>query len=225
LLRLTIVYDNEAKTGFTGSWGFAALLETEEDTLLFDTGWDGGLLLENLKKLEIDPTSIRKLVLSHQHWDHIGGVPEVLRASPGITAYVPASFSKNIRAEIAKRARLVEIRGSREIIPGVRSTGELGNKIKEQSLLLDSGKGLYVLTGCAHPGLSAIMDSALSFGKVKGIIGGLHDSKEFERLEGLELVAAGHCTTHKEEIKKLFQTEYLEIRAGMSLELESTTPP
>ena len=101
-----------------------------------------------------------------------------------------------------------------------RSTGELGDKIKEQSLILDTGKGLYVLTGCAHPGLSAIMDSALSFGKVKGIIGGLHDSKEFERLEGLELVAAGHCTTHKEEIKKLFQAEYVEIGAGLSLELE-----
>lgn len=220
MLRLTIVYDNEAKTGFTGSWGFAALLETEEETLLFDTGWDGGLLLENLKKLEIDPTSIRKLVLSHQHWDHIGGVPEVLRASPGLTVYAPTSFSKNIKAEIAKRASLIEISESQEIIPGVRSTGELGDKIKEQSLILDSGKGLYVLTGCAHPGLSAIMDSALSFGKVKGIIGGLHDSKEFERLEGLELVAAGHCTTHKEEIKKLFQAEYVEIGAGLRLELE-----
>ena len=130
MLRLTIVYDNEAKPGFTGSWGFAALLETEEETILFDTGWDGGLLLENLEKLEVDPASIRKLVLSHQHWDHVGGVPEILRASPKLTVYVPASFSKNMKAEITKRARLVEISESQEIIPGVRSTGELEIKSK-----------------------------------------------------------------------------------------------
>lgn len=220
MLKLTILYDNEAKPGLRGSWGFAALLETEKESLLFDTGWDGCLLLENMKKLGVSPTSFRKLVLSHQHWDHIGGLPTILQANPDLTVYAPESFSRNIKAEIRKRAKLVEIKEPCEILPGVYSTGELGNKIKEQSLVLDSGKGLYVLTGCAHPGLSAILDAAERFGKVKGLIGGLHDSTEFERLEGLKLVAAGHCTTHKVEIRERFQDSFLEIGAGLQIKLD-----
>jgi 7,8-dihydropterin-6-yl-methyl-4-(beta-D-ribofuranosyl)aminobenzene 5'-phosphate synthase len=76
-----------------------------------------------------------------------------------------------------------------------------------------------VLTGCAHPGIDAIMDAALCHGKIKGIIGGLHDSDRFERLEEMELIAAGHCTAHREKIKELFPAEYMETRAGLILEL------
>ncbi|MDD4332254.1 MAG: MBL fold metallo-hydrolase [Methanosarcinaceae archaeon] len=220
MLKLTILYDNEAEPGFKGSWGFSALLETEKDSLLFDTGWDGGLLLEHMEKLGISPLSFKKLVLSHQHWDHVGGLPDLLRANPNLTVYLPESFSKNMKVEIQKRAKLVEISRPCKILPGIYSSGELGTKIKEQSLFLNSGKGIYVLTGCAHPGLSAILDAAKNFGKVRGLIGGLHSSTEFEKLKGLKLVAAGHCSTHKAEIQKRFPSSFLNIGAGLQIELE-----
>ena len=102
--------------------------------------------------------------------------------------YVPSSFSENLKKEIRKRAELVEIKEIAEISDGIWSTGELGDKIKEQSLVLSTENGAYVLTGCAHPGIEAIMDAALSCGKIKGILGGLHDSERFERLEEMELV-------------------------------------
>jgi 7,8-dihydropterin-6-yl-methyl-4-(beta-D-ribofuranosyl)aminobenzene 5'-phosphate synthase len=217
--RLTVLYDNEACPGFTGSWGFAALLETGRETLLFDTGWDGTLLLKNMEKIGIDPACIDKLVLSHQHWDHIGGLPEILCANPGITVYVPSSFSENLKREIKKRADLVEIKETVEISDGIWSTGELGDKIKEQSLVLGTKSGSYVLTGCAHPGIDAIMDAALFYGDIKGILGGLHDSERFDRLKEMELIAAGHCTVHKEKIKSAFPSKYTETRAGMRFEL------
>lgn len=219
MLRLTVLYDNEACPGLTGSWGFSALIETGTETLLFDTGWDGTLLLKNMEKIGIDPACVNKLVLSHQHWDHIGGLPEILNANSGITVYVPASFSENLKREIRKRAELIEVKESIEISDGIWSTGELGEKIKEQSLVLCTEKGSYVLTGCAHPGIAAILDAALCHGEVKGIIGGLHDDDKFERLEGMELIAAGHCTTHKEKIKELFRTKFMETQAGLKLEL------
>lgn len=219
MLRLTVLYDNEAFPGFTGSWGFSALIETGTETLLFDTGWDGTLLLKNMEKIGVDSACVSKLVLSHQHWDHIGGLPEILCANSGIKVYVPASFSENLKREIRKRAELIEVKEAVEISDGIWSTGELGEKIKEQSLVLSTEKGSYVLTGCAHPGVDAILDAALCRGKIKGIIGGLHDSDRFERLEGMELIAAGHCTAHKKKIKEIFSSKYIETRSGLRLEL------
>ena len=70
------------------------------------------------RKLGIDPASISKLILSHQHWDHIGGLPEILHANPGLTVYVPASFSENLKREIKKRADLVEIKEACRNISG-----------------------------------------------------------------------------------------------------------
>ncbi|AKB34317.1 7,8 dihydropteroate synthase (methanopterin) [Methanosarcina siciliae HI350] len=219
MLRLTVLYDNEACPGFTGSWGFSALLETDRETLLFDTGWDGTLLLKHMEKIGIDPACISKLVLSHQHWDHIGGLPELLCANSRLTVYVPSSFSENLKKEIRKRADLVEIKETTEISEGIWSTGELGDKIKEQSLVLSTESGSYVLTGCAHPGIEAILDAALSCGKIKGILGGLHDSENFERLKEMELIASGHCTVHKEKIRNAFPSKYTDTRAGMLFEL------
>lgn len=220
MFRLTVIYDNKAGQDFTGSWGFAALIEKGCETLLFDTGWDGPLLLRHMKRLNIDPASIRKLVISHQHWDHVGGLPEILRANPGLEVYVPASFSENLKKEIKKRATLIEIKEPVEISQGIMSTGELGDKVKEQALVLDTGDGCYVLTGCAHPGLDAILDTASHYGKVKGILGGLHDNEEFERLREMELVAAGHCTAHRERIKKIFPETFVEIEVGLRLDLK-----
>jgi len=219
MFRLTVIYDNKANQDFTESWGFAALIETSFETLLFDTGWDGLLLLKHMKKLNIDPASIKKLIISHQHWDHIGGLPEILQANPGIKVYIPASFSENLKKEIEKRATLIEIKEPVEISQGIRSTGELGDKVKEQSLVLDTGNGCYVLTGCAHPGIAAILDTASHYGKVKGILGGLHDNEEFERLRGMELIAAGHCTVHRKKIKEIFPETFVEIEVGLRLDL------
>jgi len=220
MFRLTVIYDNKAGQGFTESWGFAALIETNREILLFDTGWDGPLLLRHMKRLNIDPAGIEKIILSHQHWDHIGGLPEVLQANPGLEVYVPASFSENLKREIKNRATLIEIKEPVEISRGIRSTGELGDKVKEQALILDTGNGSYVLTGCAHPGLAAILDTAKRYGKVKGIIGGLHANEEFERLRGMELIAAGHCTAHREKIKEIFPAEFVEIEVGLRMDLE-----
>lgn len=46
--------------------------------LLFDTGPSPVAFLNNIKKLEVDLTSIDAIVLSHGHWDHVGGLKEVI---------------------------------------------------------------------------------------------------------------------------------------------------
>jgi 7,8-dihydropterin-6-yl-methyl-4-(beta-D-ribofuranosyl)aminobenzene 5'-phosphate synthase len=220
VFRLTVIYDNVANQDFAGSWGFAVIVEADRELLLFDTGWDVTLLLKHMERLNINPKYIKRVVLSHQHWDHIGGLPEIIQVNPRLKVYVPASFSKNLKTEIENRATLIGVKESVEISKGVRSTGELGDKIKEQALILDTGNGCYVLTGCAHPGLAIIMENALVYGNIKGIVGGLHDSREFEILTGLKIIAVGHCTTHKEKLKEIFPSEFIEIKVGLCLDLK-----
>ena len=49
-------------------------------TLLFDTGPDDGLVIDNAKRLGIDLTEIDAIMLSHGHFDHFGGTLSMLDA-------------------------------------------------------------------------------------------------------------------------------------------------
>jgi 7,8-dihydropterin-6-yl-methyl-4-(beta-D-ribofuranosyl)aminobenzene 5'-phosphate synthase len=62
--------------------GFAALIDLKSvnQRILWDTGIDPNTMLENMKRMEIDPTSIEKIVLSHGHGDHTAGVTSILKA-------------------------------------------------------------------------------------------------------------------------------------------------
>jgi len=73
--QITIVYDNEANASLKSGWGFSCLIETEEK-ILFDTGDSGEKLIYNLRQLNIQPESIDAVVISHNHWDHTGGLEE-----------------------------------------------------------------------------------------------------------------------------------------------------
>ena len=78
-LRLTTLSDNTAKMfpGLLAEWGWSILIETDEVNILFDTG--GGISVShNANTLDVDFSKIDKIVLSHAHYDHTGGLREVL---------------------------------------------------------------------------------------------------------------------------------------------------
>jgi len=124
-----------------------------EKTILFDTGGEGKILLANMRKLGIDPRGIHIVVLSHSHGDHTGGLHALLRQNRNVIVYALASFPAGIKRIIEQSgARLIEVKGPCEICRGIRSTGEIGGAIKEQSLAIDTKEGITVITGCAHVG-------------------------------------------------------------------------
>jgi 7,8-dihydropterin-6-yl-methyl-4-(beta-D-ribofuranosyl)aminobenzene 5'-phosphate synthase len=216
-MRLRIVYDNEAKEGLESDWGFSCLIETEEK-ILFDTGASGEILSHNMQRLGIRREDIEIVVLSHEHWDHIGGLGAVLH--PGVAVYVPCSFTRGTKRGIEKKAKaVVEVSGPADIVPGVHTTGELGIGIKEQSLVLETKGGVVVLTGCAHPGLETILEAAKVFGELCGAIGGFHGFGKLERLEELKMIAPCHCTVHKEEIMRMYPEKAVRCGAGEIIEV------
>jgi len=214
-MKITIVYDNEIRRrGLKADWGFSCLIEIPNvPPILFDTGTLGSILLHNMSELGLDPRSIGMVVISHPHGDHTGGLHDVLEANRDIELYIPKSCEKWISA---KNVNVVNKEPS-EIRPNIFSTGELGI---EQSLAINADKGVLVVVGCSHPGVGRILEAASRFGRVYGIVGGLHGFSDFKRLTSLSLICPCHCTQYKSEIKRLFRNNtYLDCGVGAVIEL------
>ena len=116
-------------------------------------------------------------MLSHIHGDHTGGLTGFLRKNPEVTLYLPNSFPEGFKKEVRSRcASVVEISEPTEICRGVYSTGELGTVLQEQSLVIATDKGVTVITGCAHPGIVRIVETAkeMIVGSVGLVLGGFH---------------------------------------------------
>lgn len=62
--------------------GFAALihLKAAGTRVLWDAGLTAGALMENMRRMKLDPAAIDRVALSHGHRDHTGGVTEVIKA-------------------------------------------------------------------------------------------------------------------------------------------------
>ena len=216
-MKLTIVYDNTAYKkgiGLKSDWGFACLIKTKKDTILFDTGAKGDILLDNMKKLGIDPKKISKIVISHEHWDHNGGLEELCSfIKKDVEIY---RFEKNK----TKDTHLFCVAEPLKIAENVFSTGRLpGDPVDEQSLVLKGEKGWYVLAGCSHPSVKNIIEKAEEHGRIKGIIGGLHGFSDFDLLEKFDLVCPMHCTKYKEKIYDRYHDKAVEGGVGQSFEL------
>jgi len=115
-------------------------------------------------RLGIDPASIDLMMISHQHWDHVGGIYAILSAKRDLRICVPRSFSVHFQEDMKRYgAAIIEVDGACEIMPGLFTTGEFDGLIPEQAALLRTPAGTVVITGCAHPGIVKIAQSAKRF--------------------------------------------------------------
>ncbi len=216
-MRLTILYDNtvyRASRGLMARWGFSCLVETGKRRILFDTGGDGQVLLSNMAALDVHPETIDTIVISHEHWDHAGGLPSLLERNPDVRVY-------RLKKPSSPAAETIPVDEPRSIADGVFSTGRLpGSPVDEQSLVIRCGKRWCVLAGCSHPGVAAILDAAGRHGHVDGVIGGLHGFDSYGLLDGMMLVCPTHCTRHVDEIRRRYPDRYIKGGVGRVIHLE-----
>jgi len=212
-MKVTIIYDNtSSRPDLQADWGFSALIQVKERNILFDTGANGDILLSNMEKLKVNIKEIEDVFISHPHWDHTGGLSSFLQLNNKVKLWIPSYFPE------AKNAReVIEVKKTTKLYEGIYSTGELDGI--EQSLCIETKKGIIIIAGCSHPRMEHILKTASQFGKVYSIIGGLHASKP-ESLKNLSLICPTHCTQYKSEIKSLYPEKYIEGGAGRIIEIE-----
>lgn len=218
---ITIVYDNNpGRKDLTPGWGFACVVQGLEKTILFDTGGDGRILLENMRRLSLDPGGIDAVVISHIHGDHTGGLSAFLRTRGGVPVYVPAGFPADFQKEIQSvGGRVVEADEAVTICPGAWTTGTLAKgAIEEHGLCVAAGEEWVLITGCAHPGVANMAARAkqVTGGRWHLVMGGFHMGSQsrreigavIDRLEdlGVERVAPCHCSGGS--ARKLFKERF-----------------
>jgi 7,8-dihydropterin-6-yl-methyl-4-(beta-D-ribofuranosyl)aminobenzene 5'-phosphate synthase len=219
-LSITVIYDNNPYTeGLRAEWGLSCLIKGSEKTILFDTGGNGSSLLENMNELGIDPQKIDIVVLSHFHGDHVGGLKEFLNENEQVNVYLPRSFPQEFKGNLLSASiKIMEVHDATEICDGVYTTGELGAGIKEQSLIVHTTQGMIVMTGCAHPGIVAILKRARDLIKddILLVMGGFHlgaaGQGDLEKIilsfrsMGVKFVGPCHCTG--DLARRMFKEDY-----------------
>ncbi|MGB8332817.1 MAG: MBL fold metallo-hydrolase [Polyangiales bacterium] len=188
-----------------GEMGVSYLIETETHRILFDVGQNTeeespSPLELNMKALGVALDSIDTAFISHNHFDHVGGMQHQRDQTfsigleqvplPGVRAFVPIPMTYPGLSPIHSREPT-------RIAEGLASTGTIGRQlvfgwIDEQSLVVNvAGRGGVLIVGCGHqplPKLLARYDQVFDE-PLYGIVGGLHFPVPEGRLKLLGLDA------------------------------------
>jgi 7,8-dihydropterin-6-yl-methyl-4-(beta-D-ribofuranosyl)aminobenzene 5'-phosphate synthase len=240
--KITIIYDNTAfDERLKPEWGFAALVQYDGHTILFDTGGTAPTFLENLHLLEIDPLEIEAVVISHEHGDHTAGLLPFLEIADRPTVYLLSTFSSAFINSVSAQTEVIRVVQPVEIFPGMFSTGTLsGDGISEQALVVDRGGDIVVITGCSHPGIINMVRRARTVAQPEGeveykpialVIGGFHllrasredveDISAELRSLGVQHLSPTHCTGEPaiDAFADIFGEDYIPGGAGQIIAL------
>jgi 7,8-dihydropterin-6-yl-methyl-4-(beta-D-ribofuranosyl)aminobenzene 5'-phosphate synthase len=198
--RITILVDNNAQPGkgLVAEHGFAALIEQDNNRVMFDTG-QGPALVQNSRILGVELSPITLVALSHGHYDHTGGLGRLARLNRSLRVAVhPDALAPHSALE-APGVKFEFVTDFKELLPGFWITGPVpqiyedrldwrlytrpNNHVapdpvrNEVSLIVHTKSGWIALIGCAHPGLGNILEYAsqvLDIHQFQAVIGGTH---------------------------------------------------
>ena len=237
-MKIKILFDKDAEEEklYTG-WGVSFLVD---DRVLFDTGEDGRWLMENIRRSQVDINKIEAVVISHDHWDHTGGLWEVLKKRQGLAVYGCPNFSAGFKDKVKKfKGEFKESKGITEISKDIFITGEIAGEYKggympEQAIIARTKKGLAVATGCAHPGIIKIVGkirNEFTNDQIYLVFGGFHlmdkDARTIEVIAdsfknmAVKKVGPTHCSgkVAEEIFKKRYGDDFILVRTGQSLHI------
>lgn len=276
-MRLTALVEdskNPIRPELTAKHGLSFFIELKAGgkttNLLMDAGPSADVVLQNARKLNVDLSKVDSIVLSHGHYDHTGGLLDILKyigkkvpvmAHPEALNPKFAARKKRLKkagipfqvSELQRSSGILTLkRGSTSVAPGVWASGEIkraspfekvkgfktarmGKLVKDympddQALFVRvKGRGLVVITGCAHAGLINTIKQAQKVTGSSGVyavVGGFHlagtsagrINATIEELQkaGVKVVMPCHCTGKKAITKfsKVFGKKCNQLRTG-----------
>ncbi len=236
-MEIKILFDRKRlDQNFLAGWGVSYLIGNQ---ILFDTGEAPDCLLHNMGRMNVKVNDIKKVVISHDHFDHIGGLWEILQKCPGVDLYICAGCSNGFKKKVKPyECNIIEVEPFMKIGDGIYTTGQIERTysqdyIVEQALVLETKKGVTIITGCAHPGIINVVETIKKHTpeNIYLIMGGFHlmgsSSRKLldvnNRLMELcvQHVGPGHCTG--EDAENIFQKSYgknfVDVKAGTSIEV------
>lgn len=179
-LKITQLVENTVNgPGLLGEHGNSFFIEADDYKLLFDTG-QGLTLRHNSERLDIPVKSIQSIVVSHGHYDHMGGLTDALDMTGPIDLYLHPEalgekFNRNGRDIGAPMTDVTNIHSqTREIIytskpteitTGIHVTGEIPRK----HVIEDTGGPFYIDQERIHSD-SLVDDQALFIETLQGVV-------------------------------------------------------
>ena len=170
--------------------GVSYLIKTDNNTVLFDTGWneqdqEPSPLRHNMGVLGIQEASIDSIFISHAHHDHLGGFKWEREGSFALSASRSDLSGKRVFAPVPLTypgITVQTITAAAALLPAIASTGGIARnlttgRVVEQAMVINvAGKGLVVIVGCGHqtvPKLLAHIKREFNL-PIYGIVGDLH---------------------------------------------------
>jgi 7,8-dihydropterin-6-yl-methyl-4-(beta-D-ribofuranosyl)aminobenzene 5'-phosphate synthase len=128
-IRISTLSENTANYGFLAEWGLSILVEVDGVRILVDTGLSFSPV-HNAQLMGIDLATIDRIVLSHGHADHTGGLREVLKikGKVEVIAHPDVWASKYTRRRRQEKEQYIGIPFSREEL---ESRGARFNLVRE----------------------------------------------------------------------------------------------
>ncbi len=87
-MKVTVLVENTVGVplGLLSEWGLSMLLDFGDERILFDTG-EQGSVIPNAQALGLDLKQVDRVVLSHGHYDHTGGLLKLLQHRGKVPVY------------------------------------------------------------------------------------------------------------------------------------------
>jgi 7,8-dihydropterin-6-yl-methyl-4-(beta-D-ribofuranosyl)aminobenzene 5'-phosphate synthase len=233
-ISIKIIYDNcRADESFQEGWGFSCLVDMGSRKILFDTGADAEAFFSNLQKFGIRCDEITDVVYSHKHSDHITGCEELItKLKPDSRLFVPKKFplkklSPHLQIEVVEDFKEIDSEVYSLVLKG-------GWFLYEQALIIETQKGLVIITGCAHPGIVHLLQEVQKRLKkpIHLVLGGFHLFRnrqghideivsQFKALK-VHSAAPCHCSGKLaiDCFQQAFQDHFYKIGTGSILTLE-----
>ncbi len=164
--------DRVGQRGLLAEHGLAFWIELNGRSILFDSG-QGLVLRHNARQLGIDLDALDSVVVSHGHYDHVGGLPAVLRDGTWLYAH-PLAFGpryarnagggvraigmpETIELAVCDKAKLIRVEGPMDLDGGLRLTGP----IPRLTAYEDTGGPFYTDRQCLCP--DELLDDQAAF--------------------------------------------------------------